>query len=156
MSYLLDWQRERSIRQTLSKLSRQRLVVVLPSGDWVIEKGLPDNEETWKNLITCHMRGWVEVLREGVPFKHIGGANPVEAIMSGPAFTSKKNIYRLTEGGWAVLNRSHGWVLATFIVSTVSLAATVHLGVTDATTNTTSAGVAPATIAKLPPAVSAK
>jgi hypothetical protein len=34
-------------------------------------------------------------------------------------------IYGLTEGGWAVLNRSHAWVLATFAVSFASLIASL-------------------------------
>ena len=42
-----------------------------------------------------------------------------------PTEMTSKNHYRLTEGGWAVLNRSHGWIVATFVVSTVGLAVTV-------------------------------
>ena len=33
--------------------------------------------------------------------------------------------YRLTEGGWAVLNRSHAWIVATFLVSAVGLVVAV-------------------------------
>ena len=34
-------------------------------------------------------------------------------------------VYRLTEAGWNVVHRSHGWVLATFLVASVTLIATV-------------------------------
>ena len=36
-----------------------------------------------------------------------------------------KTIYRLTEGGWAVIHRSHAWIIATFVISMLSLTAGV-------------------------------
>lgn len=54
--------KERHIRQTLRRLARQRVALVLQPGNiWVIEYAVPENEETDATLKTCYMRGWVEV-----------------------------------------------------------------------------------------------
>ncbi|MGZ8356513.1 MAG: hypothetical protein ACXWVF_07865 [Telluria sp.] len=148
MSFFIDWQRERAIRRTLVTLSRQRLVAILPGGVWVVEKTGPKNSEANEHLITCHWRGWVEVLQENVPLRHINGDNPLASIKSYPGFDSTHNIYRLTEGGWAVLNRSHGWVLATFIVSAISLIATVYFGIKVASADPTSSVAMPVSVVK--------
>ena len=53
--------KEFSIYTTLKTLARQRVAAILQPGNvWVIEKSIPNNDETEENLRTCYLRGWVE------------------------------------------------------------------------------------------------
>ena len=118
----LDWRRECFIRKTLRRLSRQRVVGILRPGNiWIIEKSPLEDEKVEAALRTCHIRGWVEPLANAVPKGRLTkeGKLPDEMISDvGP-------IYRLTEAGWDVLRRIHGWVIATCIIAFVGLIATV-------------------------------
>lgn len=114
-----DFIRERKVRRALKAVARQRIAIVLQPGNvQVIERGTPDEEWFELGVLTCHIRGWVEVLHENLPTGAIKfqGSDPKL-----PSEMRTKNHYKLTEGGWAVLNRSHAWVLATFMVSAVGL-----------------------------------
>lgn len=42
-----------------------------------------------------------------------------------PPFTRTETIYRLTEGGWAALNRAHAWTLAGVLIAVLPLIATI-------------------------------
>lgn len=116
------FKRERRIRQVLRSLAGQRVVAVVQPGDvWLIENApnLPGKEES---ISTCLMRGWVEVLHDAVPKSQLcpdGLPNRNEAI------TGYDTIYRITDSGWAVINRTHTWVLATFAVSLLALLAVI-------------------------------
>ena len=96
--------REWEIRRTLRKLGRQRVALVLqPHNVWVIENAVPDDEDTDAMLKTCHMRGGgVEPLEHAVPR---GQLTPEGALPQGNVFTVGR-LYRLTDSGWAVINRS--------------------------------------------------
>ncbi|HZW13800.1 MAG TPA: hypothetical protein VFF81_11485 [Noviherbaspirillum sp.] len=119
-----DWKRERAIKKTLRALSRQRVALIgQPGNVLVIERGLPDADSIDEHLHTCLLRGWIEVLHEAIPQGRLSFNHDNAPTTQG--FTHAKPIYRLTEGGWAVLNRSHAWVLATFVVSVASLMASV-------------------------------
>lgn len=97
--------RERQVRATLRKLSRQRVAAVLqPHGVWVIEKAIPDTEDSAAALKTCFMRGWVEPLEHAVP---AGDLSDDGSLPSGRMFTRTTTLYRLTDSGWAVINRTH-------------------------------------------------
>ena len=116
-----DFYRERQIRRSLRAVARQRVVMVLhPGGVQVVERSPPNEEWFEVGVRTCHIRGWVEVLHESLPTGAIQMQGLTPLI---PSEMAPKTHYRVTEGGWAVLNRSHGWVLATFIVSGLSLVA---------------------------------
>lgn len=118
-----DLRRERDVRRALRAIARQRVALVLQPGNFpVVECSPPDEEWFDVGVRTCHIRGWVEVLYEGMPTGalRMEGSSPVF-----PAQMSPKTHYRLTEGGWTVLNRSHGWVIATFTVALMSLVAGV-------------------------------
>lgn len=120
---LTHYVRERQVRRALKAVARQRVAIVLQPGNvHVIERGTPDEEWFELGIRTCHIRGWVEVLHESLPTTTVRfqGNHP---LISQDA--KAKNHYRLTEGGWAVLNRSHAWVLATFLVSTVGLVVSI-------------------------------
>lgn len=114
-----DFIRERQVRRALKAVARQRVAIVLQPGNvQVIERGTPDEEWFELGVLTCHIRGWVEVLHENLPTGAVRfqGSDPKL-----PSEMRAKNHYKLTEGGWAVLNRSHAWVLAIFMVSVVGL-----------------------------------
>jgi hypothetical protein len=116
-----DLRRERQVRRALRAIARQRVVMVLnPGGVQVVEKSPPNQEWFEVGIRTCHIRGWVEVLHESLPTGSIQmqGRTPLL-----PAEMTPMTHYRITEGGWAVLNRSHGWVMATFVTSGFGLVA---------------------------------
>jgi hypothetical protein len=101
----INWMREREIREVLRGLARQRIAVVhQPGGIQVIEKALKRGDTTEAALATCHMRGWVEVMHDEMP---VGDIDPDNLPNHLPPFTRTETIYRLTEGGWAALNRAH-------------------------------------------------
>jgi len=115
--------RERDIRRALQAIARQRVALVLPGDYPVIENAAPDSE--WFDVAarTCLIRGWVEVLHHGLPTGKLTfqGSEPVF-----PTEIKAKPMYRLTEGGWSVMNRSHAWVIGTFLVAVATLAATLY------------------------------
>lgn len=122
---LTAWKRERSIRRALRGISRQRVVVAVPGAPLVIEN-VDHFEDMAEALLTCRLRGWVEVLYENMPQRALH-ADDVAAFTkeSQIRFSGATTIYRLTEAGWATLNRTHAWLLATFIIARLALAAAV-------------------------------
>lgn len=120
---LEDLRRERRIRLTLRSVARQRLGVILQPGNvWVIENAIKRTDETEEDLSTCLLRGWVEVLHHAIPHCGLG---PDGKLPWGTGAAQTATVYRLTEGGWNAINRSHAWVVATFVVAVTSLFATV-------------------------------
>jgi hypothetical protein len=120
---LHNFRRERQVRRALKAIARQRVAMVLQPGNvQVVELSPPDEEWFDLGVRTCLIRGWVEVLHENLPTSPVRfeGSNLVS-----PPQLKLKTHYRLTEGGWAVLNRSHGWVLATFLVSSLGFVVAV-------------------------------
>jgi hypothetical protein len=114
--------RERRVRRVLRSLAGQRVVSVLQPGNvWLIENApeLPGQEEA---VSTCLMRGWVEVLHNAVPKGQLG---PDGLPDRNEPFKGRGTIYRITDSGWAVINRTHTWVMATFAVSLFALVAVV-------------------------------
>ncbi|MHA6769546.1 hypothetical protein [Sphingobium ummariense] len=107
----------------LSGLARQRVAIVMqPGGVWVIENALQRSDAVEAAMMTCLMRGWAEPLHEDMP---MGDLDPNNLPSSLPPFTRTETIYRLTEGGWAALNRAHAWTLAGVIIGVLSLVATI-------------------------------
>ena len=123
MLWLTSFQRERNIRRLLTALSRQRVVVVAQPGNfWVIERapvGLPNQEEA---IATCRMRGWIDVLEDAVPKGEWDAYGMPDLERS---FKRTEPIYRLTDSGWAVINRVQTWLIATFMVSVLAVLATL-------------------------------
>jgi len=120
-----EWRRERFIRKTLRRLSQQRVVGILQPGNvWVIEKAVSEDEgeRVIAALRTCNLRGWVEVLSNAVPQ---GKLTPEGKLPEGFPMSGVAPLYRLTEAGWSVIHRSHEWVVATFIIVTITLIATI-------------------------------
>jgi hypothetical protein len=120
-----DWRRERAIRKALRGVARQRVAVYHQATDiWVIERALQRDSEVEADLATCLMRGWIEPLRENMP---TGDLTPGGRLPSGPMYNRVETHYRLTDGGWAALNRAHAWTLVGVLIGVASLAATVLL-----------------------------
>lgn len=120
---IFEHHRERDLRRALRAIARQRVAMVLQPGNFlVIEQAAPDSE--WFDVAarTCLIRGWVAVLEDALPNGKLSfeGGSPVL-----PTSMAPRTFYRLTEGGWAVINRSQTWVVATFFVALVTLAATI-------------------------------
>jgi hypothetical protein len=114
-----DFRRERHICRALRAIARQRVALVLQPGNvQVIERSPPKEEWFQLGVRTALIRGWVEVLHENLPTGTVQMRGNSPQL---PDNMTPETHYRLTEGGWAVLNRSHAWVLATFIVSSVGL-----------------------------------
>jgi hypothetical protein len=111
--------RERTIRKALRAIARQRVALILQPGNIIVVEQSPPNED-WFDLAvrTCHIRGWVDVLHDSIPSGVVRyeGETPIL-----PEQMKSKTIYRLTEGGWSVIHRSHGWLIGTFAVGLLSL-----------------------------------
>src|SRR6266404_3325138 len=108
---------ERTVHRTLRKLAKQRVRLVLQPGDYlVIDRAIPQGDDTHAALLTCQMRGWVEPLHHAVPSAQLlpSGALP-------PNFDKMDTLYRLTSAGWSVIHRSD--LIATFalLVAAMSL-----------------------------------
>jgi hypothetical protein len=117
------WSRERKVRRVLRGLSRQHVAMFLQPGNlWVIEKALPRTDQNEAALRTCLMRGWIEALHENMP------TGDIEAFLANPnaqMFTRSETIFRLTEGGWAALNRAHAWALVNTLLALASVTVAV-------------------------------
>lgn len=101
---------ERKIARTLRRLSRQRVATILQPGNiWVIERAVTDNGETAAHLSTCQLRGWIEPISNAVPKGRLTGDGRLPA---GGLFDGQGAIYRLTDSGWAAIQRAHMWVIS--------------------------------------------
>lgn len=123
----LNFRRERAIRRTLRGLARQRVVMTLATPRagpiHVVENAIARDDDTEATLLTCHSRGWVEVLYDNVPH---GALTPDQKLPS-KFFGPPRTVYQLTPEGWAVINRSHFWTVAGVVVGLAALAASIAL-----------------------------
>ena len=86
--------------------------MVLQPGNVMVVDLSPPNEEWFDVAVrTCHIRGWVEILHESIPTGHIQFEGRCPVILQE---MDSRTMYRLTEGEWSVINRSHSWVKAIF------------------------------------------
>lgn len=120
-----DWRRERAVRRVLSALARQRVVIIAPGAPWVIERAVPDFDGAEEALRTCELRGWAEIVHADIPHKHLSTEDLMHPTGENLAFNETADIFRLTEAGWAAVNRTHAWLLATFTITTASLVAAI-------------------------------
>jgi len=121
---LENFRRERAVRKALRAIARQRaLMFVGPERVMVVENGTPDAEWFDVAVQTCLIRGWIDVLHDSFPSGTLGFRDDGAPIF--PEYMPLKSVYKLTEGGWAALNRSHAWVISTFIIALVTLVVTI-------------------------------
>ncbi|ELB2785434.1 TPA: hypothetical protein ACVOYM_003417 [Vibrio diabolicus] len=96
---------ERKIYRLLKRLSRQRVqLVIKPENVWLIDRALAVNEENEALLYTCQMRGWIEILHESVPH---GSIETDGSINKTSPFDGTQHIWKLTDSGWATIQRRH-------------------------------------------------
>ena len=120
-----EWRRERFIRKTLRRLAQQRVALILQPGNFlVVEKAVmvDEDEGVMAALQTCNLRGWVEVLSNAIPH---GKLTPEGKLPEGSLYSGVAPVYGLTEAGWSAIHRSHEWVVATFVIVTITLIATI-------------------------------
>jgi hypothetical protein len=104
-------------------LAQQEVTLVLQPGNvWCIEKAVEDDERTDAALKTAYIRGWVEPIENAVPK---GRLQPDSRLPPGEIFQTAGPLWRLTESGWAVINRSRWWELFAITVSVLSFAVSV-------------------------------
>jgi hypothetical protein len=88
----------------------------------VIEYAVEDNEQTDAALKTAYMRGWVKPIENAVPK---GKLTPDGALPRENPFPGEGPLWQLTEGGWAVVNRTHWWALFAILISALSFTVSV-------------------------------
>jgi len=93
--------------------------VLQPGNMWVIDKAVEDNEQSDAALKTAYIRGWVEPIENAVPKGKPGSDG---SLPRDPLFQGTGPLWRLTEGGWAVVNRTRLWTLFAIVVSVLSFA----------------------------------
>ena len=114
---------ERNIRKALRLIANQRAVISLVPGNVFVIQNSPADLGWFRVAVTtAQFRGWAEVLFDAIPRDRLKWQGD-ELVSPTPA--DLKPHYRLTEGGWAVLNRVQTWTVATFVVSAAGLVATV-------------------------------
>lgn len=120
--YLVDdLRRERKVRKVLRQLARQRVALVLQPGNiWVIEKAVDDDDEADAALKTCLMRGWVDALENSVPK---GKLNRDGSLPEGSLADSEGPLWKLTDSGWAAINRAHEWKLIGVLIGAIGVLA---------------------------------
>lgn len=99
-------------------------MVLEPGNVWVIEKAMPRTEENIENLQTCLMRGWVEVLHESVPMGQVNDDGAIHCLNGQPVMKDE-HIYRLTDGGWNAIYRTHVLTVLSILTTIVSIAITI-------------------------------
>jgi len=107
------------IRSVLRQLAHQRVALVLQPGNvWVIENGVPDNESTDAALKTCFMRGWIAPLENSIPK---GSLTPDGRLPEGDIFSKSGPVWRVTDSGWAAINRAHEWMLIGVLLAAIGI-----------------------------------
>lgn len=115
----LGWRREWRIRSVLKQLARQRVALVLQPGNvWVIENAVANNEVTDAALKTCFMRGWGEPLDNSLP---IGSLTADGRLPDGNLFLKRAPIWKVTDSGWAAINRAHEWMLIGVLLAAIGV-----------------------------------
>ena len=118
-----NWRREHRLRRVLRQLSRQRVALVFqPANIWVVERSPERNEEMEAALRTCHIRGWVEVIENAVPTGRLRSAG---SLPPGNPFEGIAPVYRLTQGGWQVINRTYTIIAVTCVVAMATFVAAI-------------------------------
>jgi hypothetical protein len=111
--------REWAIRRVLKQLARQRVGLVLQPGNvWIVENAVPDDDHTDAALKTCYMRGWVEPLANSIPKGHL---LPDGSLPTAQSFQTSGPVWKLTDSGWAAINRAHEWTLIGILIAAVSV-----------------------------------
>ena len=119
------FKREYSIYKTLSRISKQRVVLVLqPENAWVIEKALQNTDQIQANIRTCMIRGWVDLLHESVQSTNI---DDNYGLSKGFEFNNIQDIYKLTDSGWNAIHRTHVIALLSILIALLGVLITLPI-----------------------------
>ena len=100
-----DFIYEFKMHQVLKMVARQRVVMILEPGNVpVVERAIGRDEETKTFLLTAQIRGWVDILHEGMPTGKIDENSNMNIEQP---FDSKENHWKLTDSGWAAIQRRY-------------------------------------------------
>ena len=103
---LKNTQYEYQIYRTLRRLSKQRVKAVLQPGNvWLVDRAMPQNDETDALLKTCFMRGWVEPLQDAIPQGQLSQDGKLPSLSELAATVSP--VWKLTDSGWSAIYRTH-------------------------------------------------
>jgi hypothetical protein len=118
MKYVMS---DRKLRKILTSVDKQRVVGIIGVRrpgvhQWpMVEWGIPyDDEEFSCGLLTCEFRGWVERFGDEVPIKNMETGEE--------AFN---NLFRITQAGRAVLDRTQTISNVALIVAIASMGASI-------------------------------
>ena len=99
-----DFIYEFKMHRLLKKVGRQRVTMILEPGNVpVIERAISRDEKTKGLLLTAEIRGWVEVLHEALPTGQIDQ----DGRFNEQPFQSLETHWKLTDSGWAAIQRRH-------------------------------------------------
>ncbi|WP_162592888.1 hypothetical protein [Variovorax sp. PBL-E5] len=113
---------EREVRKALKIIAGQRVAMILQPGNVLVIERSPTSTEWFEEAVqTCRIRGWVEVLHEGLPSADLDFHDQTPILGS----ARPKTHYKLTEGGWNAIRGTHALVIVAIILSALSLAAGV-------------------------------
>lgn len=111
------------LRKVLKRVDQQRVVGICSSEQaevrpWpIVERGLPHEDEAFScGLLTCEFRGWVERFGDELPMVDPGSGKTVWS-----------NLFRITQAGRAVLDRTQMIANIALLVSVISLLASIVL-----------------------------
>ena len=120
-----DLKREYSIYKTLTRISKQRVVLLLEQGNtWVVEQALLDTSQNQANITTCIIRGWVDLLHESVPSTNIDNNYGLTKRLE---FNNNQDIYKLTDSGWNAIHRTHVITLLGIIIALLGVFITLPI-----------------------------
>jgi hypothetical protein len=110
---------EWKIHRLLKKIARQRVTMILKPGDIkVIERAVGHDEETLTLIYTAEMRGWVELLHTAVP---TGKIEEIKSFNFKQPLQSKEDYWKLTDSGWAAIQRRHQLALLGIFITLLGL-----------------------------------
>jgi hypothetical protein len=112
---MFEWRMHRLLR----RIARQRVTMVLQPGSVkVIGRAIPNDENTLALVYTAEIRGWVELLHPDIPTGRIGEGGDYSSV---PSFSSREHYWRLTDSGWAAIQRRHQLSLLGILVAAIGV-----------------------------------
>lgn len=103
-------------------IAKQRVALVLIPGDiWVIENSLIIDNNFEAEVATCLMRGWIDILEKSIRFGQLTKNGKLPNKSLDKLFNETGNIYRITESGWAVINRQKTILIVALLIAFMTL-----------------------------------
>ncbi|MGR3972840.1 hypothetical protein [Shewanella sp. 1180_01] len=109
---------ENKVHKVLKKVAQQRIAIILPGNVPVIERCVGNDEATQALLLTAQIRGWVDVLYENLP---TGKVDEDGHLSAAPSFANVQTHWKLTDSGWAAIQRRHQMALLSLFIGLVSV-----------------------------------